>query len=220
MVEIVKPVVLPFQTGDLEAVYEETEKVVRRGGIVAVPTESSYGLGASPFDDNAVSRLCRLKGRPENKPILVLIGRTDQLPSLVTGIPPAASLLMKRFWPGPLTIVMPAAPKLGLALTAGTGTIGVRCPRHPALAALLRRIGPLTGTSANRSGQSPARTAQEVQAAFGDHIDLILDGGPTAGGPPSTVVEAIEHVRIVRDGAVDGREIKQALSDAGLVLRS
>jgi L-threonylcarbamoyladenylate synthase len=125
---------------------------------------------------------------------------------------------MDRFWPGPLTIVFPASPHLPAALTAGTGTIGVRLPAQPLLVKLLRATGPLTGTSANRAGASPARTALDVEQNLGSEVDLILDGGPASATLPSTVVEATEVVRLLREGPIGRTVLKAVLAQEGIEL--
>ncbi|MBM4123176.1 MAG: threonylcarbamoyl-AMP synthase [Nitrospira sp.] len=209
-----------LQGVNLEPVLEEAAAIVRRGGVLAMPTESFYALGASPFHEEAVRRLCRIKGRDERKPLLVLIADLAQLDSLVSDVARGASVLMRQFWPGPLTIIFPAAPSLPVSLTAGTGTVGVRQPADPLLQALTRLVGPLTGTSANRSGEPPATTADEVQAALGSELDLILDGGPTAAGLPSSLVQTVGSIRLLREGPVSRGEIEQALAGANLALVS
>lgn len=193
-------------------------RVIHDHGIVAVPTETFYGLAVDPFDAAAIGRLVHLKGRPDGKPLLVLIGDPAQLPALVQHISPLARVLMNAFWPGPLTLVFPAHPSIPSPLTAGTGTIGVRWTSCALLQPILQHVGPLTGTSANRSGAPPVCSARAVQEMFGDAIDLILDGGPTPGGPPSTVVEAGETVRVIRDGAVTRQMLRNVLETQGVSL--
>jgi L-threonylcarbamoyladenylate synthase len=199
-----------------EAAPKDAVRVLRNGGVIAMPTDSFYALGACVFDEAAVRRVCAIKGRRAHKPILVLIADRTQLPSLVARVPRAAEVLMDRFWPGPLTIVFPAAPRLPAELTAGTGTIGVRQPAHPLLQRLLRETGPLTGTSANRSGAEPARTAQDVAEALGSEVDLIVGGGPSSGSLPSTVVETVGAVRVLREGPIRRAAIEAALAEAGI----
>lgn len=193
----------------------EVAAVLHAHGVLAVPTESFYALGASPTDRAAVRRVRLIKGQEEAKPILVLLGDRAQAESLAGEIGAAARLLMERFWPGPLTLVVKAAGHLPVELTAGTGTVGLRHVGHPVLADLLRAVGPVTGTSANRSGQPPARTAHEVEAALGGDVDLILDGGMTAGGAPSTLVDTVNGLRLLREGAVPRARIAAVLSEAG-----
>jgi L-threonylcarbamoyladenylate synthase len=193
-------------------------RVLGAGGLIALPTESFYGLAVDPFDERALARLWKVKGRSEGKPILLLIGDESQLGSLVRSIPPAAEILMKVFWPGPLTIVFPAALGLSDAVTAGTNSVGIRLIAWEPLVDLLCRVGPVTGTSANREGLPPPRTAEEVQEGLGDALDLIIDAGPTPGGRPSTVIDVQGSIRIVREGAVERQAIAAQLALHGLHL--
>ncbi|MCC6139811.1 MAG: threonylcarbamoyl-AMP synthase [Nitrospira sp.] len=194
-------------------------RLVQAGGVLAIPTETYYGLGANPFDGTAVARLLSMKGRPDGKPILVLIGDRAQLQELVGDVSPAAQVLMEAFWPGPLTLVFASSARLPLSVTAGTGTVGVRHTSHAALAELLQRTGPLTGTSANRSGEPPVQTAAEVERTIGSLIDVIVDAGPTQGGLPSTVLSMCDGVRMIREGPIDRTMIQQALAARGFHLK-
>lgn len=193
-------------TRDLsEPSLREAADIVREGGILVFPTESFYGLGACPFDARAVRRIFDLKGRSfRTGPILVLIRSRADLAQLVAEITPTAERLMESCWPGPLTLVFRASGAVPSVLTAGTGTIGVRLSAHPDVQRLLEAVGgPLTGTSANRSGRPPATTAEEVERALGDSVDAILDGGATPGGLPSTVVDTtVTPPRVIREGRV------------------
>jgi L-threonylcarbamoyladenylate synthase len=182
----------------------EATTIVREGGLIAFPTETFYGLGVLPFNEDAVRRLFAVKQRAPVDPVLVLIRGREDLNDLVTEITPAADLLMNAYWPGPLTLIFRAAPKISTALTGGTGTIGLRFSSSTAVCRLLEELsGPLTGTSANRSGGFPATTAQEVEQALGSDVDLILDGGRTAGGLPSTVVDTtVTPARLIREGVL------------------
>jgi L-threonylcarbamoyladenylate synthase len=201
-----------------DTVIGDAARIVRNGGVIAVPTDSFYALGACAFDAAAVRRVCAIKGGREQKPILILIADRLQLDGLVTCVPPAAAVLMDRLWPGPLTLVLPASPRLPVALTAGTGTVGVRLPASSLLVKLLRATGPLTGTSANRTGASPSRTALEVELSLGGDVDLILDGGPATTVLPSTVVEAMEPARVLREGSIGRSTIKAVLAQEGIAL--
>jgi L-threonylcarbamoyladenylate synthase len=188
-----------------EAALSQAARVVRDGGVIAFPTETFYGLGVTPGDSAAVQRLFALKGRsPASSPILVLIRHRQDLESLTSEISPSAELLMKACWPGPLTIVFRASSRVPSLLTAGSGTIGIRLSAAPSLQRLLDVVGgPLTGTSANRSGALPAVTAEDVQVSLGVDVDLILDGGRTPGGFASTVVDTtVTPVRLIREGAL------------------
>jgi L-threonylcarbamoyladenylate synthase len=178
--------------------------VLEAGGTVAFPTESFYGLGADALDPEAVARVFRIKGRAESNPVLVLVDSVERALSLVAGAGTEVRALMARHWPGPLTLVLPAGPTVPPAITAGTGTVGVRVPGHPVTLALLRAAGRvLTGTSANRSGEPPPSCAEEVARQLPGLVDVILDGGPTAGGAGSTVADCtVWPPRILRQGPV------------------
>lgn len=197
---------------------ERMRRVLGESGLIVLPTESFYGLAVAPFDEQALAKLWRVKGRSEGKPILVLIGDRPQLEPFVQSISPAATVLMNAFWPGPLTIVFPAAAGLSDAVTAGTGSVGIRLSAWQPLGDLLRRVGPVTGTSANREGMPPPRRAEEVQHSLGDAVDLIIDAGPTPGGQPSTVIDARGPIRIIRDGTVERSAIAAQLASHGLHL--
>lgn len=212
------PQVERFHPSEVSALCGQVSAVLRRGGLVAIPTETYYGLGVDPFNPAALTRLAEIKGRPAHKPILLLIGAREQLAHLVDSIPPAATGLMEAFWPGPLTIVMPARAELPALVTAGTGTVGVRWTSSAALSDILRVVGPLTGTSANRSGESAARTAHEVQQALGDEIDLIIDAGTLPGGLPSTVIHVQEQAHIVREGTIARACLREMLRERGFSL--
>lgn len=171
---------------------------------MAFPTETFYGLGADALNHEAVARVFRVKGRPAEKPLLVLVDSLAMVAAVALEIPPRARRLMERYWPGPLTIILPARPEVPAALTAGTGTVGARIPSHPLALALVQAVGgPVTAPSANPHGAPSPTTAAEVRAALGDRIDFVLDGGPTPGGLPSTLVDASSApVRVVRLGAI------------------
>src|SRR5262249_22341939 len=176
----------------------------RAGGLVAFPTETFYGLGADALDPAAVARVFHAKGRPADKPLLVLVDSLVMAGEAVAGISERARRLMARYWPRPLTLVLPAAPRLPPAPTAGTRAIGVRIPGPP-LSLRPGRAGrpPPPAPSANPHGAPSPRTVAEVLAGLGDAVDLVLDAGPTAGGLPSTVLDLTAAVpRVIRPGAV------------------
>jgi L-threonylcarbamoyladenylate synthase len=179
-------------------------RILRSGGLVAFPTESFYGLGADALAPGAVERVFSVKGRPESKPLLVLVDSVAMAESLVSDLPSGARELMIRHWPGPLTLVLRAAARVPERLAAGTGTIGVRLPAHPVALALVTAAGrPLTAPSANPSDAPPPTTALAVRRYFEDVVDLILDGGATAGGTGSTVADCtVWPPRILRQGPV------------------
>jgi L-threonylcarbamoyladenylate synthase len=212
-------VIESYASADSTVFFPRIARLVQAGGVLAVPTETYYGLGVNPFDGAAVARLLSIKGRPDGKPILILIGDQDQLPDLVTDVSPAAQVLMEVFWPGPLTLVFSASARLPNSVTAETGTVGVRHTSHAALAKLLRQTGPLTGTSANRSGEPPVQTAAEVERTLGAMVDVIVDGGPTQGGLPSTVLSVCDGVRMIREGPIERAIIQQALKARGFHLK-
>ena len=209
-----------YSASTLERLARRVKAVTQRGEVVAIPTETYYGLGVDPFNPKAVDRLLALKDREAGKPILVLIGSLDQLSSLVQEVPSAASSLIETFWPGPLTIVFPARPSLPTSLTAGTGNVGVRLSSCRPLCELLERVGPLTGTSANRTGAPPAQTPEAVQETLHDEVELIVDCGPTPGGLPSTVVEACGSLRIIREGAIGRTALEALLQSRGFSLNT
>jgi L-threonylcarbamoyladenylate synthase len=182
----------------------DAARCLRAGGLVAFPTETFYGLGADALDPRAVDGVFHAKGRPADKPLLVLVDSIAMAEAVAAEIPPRARRLMARHWPGPLTLILFARPTLPPALTASTGTIGLRIPGHAVAAALVRAAGcPVTAPSANPHGGPSPRTAEEVLAGLGDRVDLVLDGGPTAGGPASTVLDLTgPRPRLVRPGAV------------------
>lgn len=162
---------------------------LKRGGIVAFPTETFYGLAVDPFCRPALVALFELKKRSTGKPILVLIENIEQLSLLAKSVPQQYVPLMERYWPGPLTLIFPAKSSLPVELTGGTGTIGVRISSHPLARELVRATGiPITATSANISGFPPPQTAQAVAEMFGPPLCYVLDGGKTTGGQSSTVV--------------------------------
>lgn len=187
-----------------EGALRRAAAVLAEGGLVAFPTETFYGLGAAALDAGAVRRVYAVKGRPEGKPLLVLVDSLLMVERLTTAIPPRARELMARHWPGPLTLVLPAAPTVPVEVTAGTGTVGVRLSPHPVARGLARALGgPVTAPSANPSGEAPPTTTAEVLRYFDGVIALVLDAGPTRGGPPSTVVDAtVDPPRVIREGAL------------------
>jgi len=187
-----------------QRVLDEAARVLGRGGLVAFPTETFYGLGAAALDRRAVRRVFEVKGRPASMPLLVLVDSEAMVGRVALEIPARARALMTRHWPGALTLVLRASAGLPAELTAGTGTIGVRLPAHATARALVRALGaPVTAPSANPTGAEPPTTAGAVLAHFGDALDLVLDGGPTPGGAPSTVVDVtVDPPRVIRQGAV------------------
>ncbi len=182
------------------------------GDIVAMPTDTVYGLAADPFRTGASDRLFRLKGRPRHLELPVLVAGEEQALSLCTAVPAAARRLMERFWPGPLTIVLPRRPDLAAELGEDDATIGIRCPAHPVPLALCALAGPVATTSANRHGQAPLTTAQAVAEHFGAEVALVLDAG-SCSGAPSTVVDCTgEEPKQLRAGPLPWEEVAAAAS--------
>jgi L-threonylcarbamoyladenylate synthase len=195
-------------------------EVLRRGGVVAFPTDTVYGLGASIFLPRAVERVFELKGRSRRQPLPVLVSSLDQVAGLAS-MPPQAAALADRFWPGGLTLVLVALEAAPGLVTAHSGKVAVRLPRHPIPLALIAGLGaPITGTSANLSGHPPARTAEEVREQMRDRVDLVLEGGPPPEGRESTVVDVTGKAPLVlREGAIPRAEIEECLGAALEVLR-
>ena len=180
-------------------------RVIEQGGVVAFPTETYYGLAVDPFNVAALTRLFEIKERSYGKAVLVLVRDQEQLPLLIQQVPTSFRPLLEVFWPGPLTLVFPARPGLSPLLTAGTDTVGIRVSSHIVAGRLLSSLAiPITATSANISGRSPAITAEQVEAQFGTAVDFILDGGETPGGKGSTLVGCGADGRclLLRDGVI------------------
>ncbi len=196
----------------------EAVALLRAGGIVAVPTDTVYGIAADMALPDAIERLFAAKGRPPEKAVAVLLADAAQAGELGV-VSAAAAALASRFWPGGLTLVLPVRPdaRLPRVLAGGAPTIGVRVPNHPTPRALAAALGPLPTTSANRSGEADARDAQEILERLGDSLALVIDGGPMRGGPASTVVDCtLEWPSILRDGAIPSSDIAAALTEAGV----
>jgi L-threonylcarbamoyladenylate synthase len=178
---------------------------LRQGGVVAFPTETSYGLAVDPDCVLAVEKLFSLKKRAAEKPLLLLIEKKEQLESVVQHVPDVYWPLMERYWPGPLTLVFPALATLSRRITGNTGTVGIRISPHPIAVELVKRFGkPITATSANISGFPPARSASELVEMFGESIDYIIDGGMTEANVCSTILGLQKgQIRIMRHGLID-----------------
>ena len=199
-------------------------EALRAGGVVAVPTDTVYGIGVWLETPGGIERLFAAKSRPPDKAIALLLADLDQAAE-IGELTPAARALAAAFWPGGLTLVVPRRidRPLPAALTGGDlapgaiPTVGLRVPNHDAPRALARALGPLPTTSANRSGEPEARDADEIERLLGGSIDLVLDGGPAGGGPASTVVDVTSEVpRILRPGAIDDDAISRCLASAAL----
>lgn len=179
---------------------------LQRGDCVAVPTDTVYGLAVNPADPAAVEQLFRLKGRDQAKKIPLLVPSMAAASDVLDQIPAPAAELVQRFWPGPLTLVLPAASSLSVHLKADDGTIGVRMPDCEPLLELLRQTGPLAVTSANRSGQPPASSIQEIEALFGADFPILEGAG--GGGVPSTIVRYRDSGwQLLREGKLSLQEL-------------
>jgi L-threonylcarbamoyladenylate synthase len=188
-------------------------KVLQNGGLVAFPTDTVYGVGALAFDGRAVESIYAAKDRPLEKAIPVLIGDAVDLERVGMNIPGTARKLTTRFWPGPLTILVPKRIDLPEAVSA-TETVGVRVPDHEVARELLRAAGPMAVTSANISGAKSPVTAQEVYEQLAGRIALIIDGGKTPGGVPSTLVDCTTpELKILREGPISLQELYSALNN-------
>ncbi len=193
-------------------------EVILGGGIVGLPTDTVYGIAVAIDSPAGIERLFAVKGRPPEKAIMVLADSLDQVAPLVV-VPPEARLLASACWPGGLTLVLAVRPglKLPVALSAGTPTLGVRVPNHPAPRALARAVGPIPTTSANRHGDPPALDGATVMATLGAALDLVLDGGPVRGGTSSSVVDcSAGPPRLLRAGAIAADALAAVLDDAEL----
>jgi L-threonylcarbamoyladenylate synthase len=184
-----------------------------RGEVIVFPTETFYGLGADALDAAAVERVVSLKGRQAASPIAVIVADREMLGRVVAEIPPAAQALMNRFWPGPLTLVLPARSQWPPPLLNRDGGIGVRISSHPLAARLVGELGrPLTATSANPSGKEPARTVGEAKTYFAGKVAVYVDGGKLSAEKGSTVVEVRPgELRMIREGEISAAEIREAL---------
>lgn len=186
--------------------------LLRQGGVVAFPTETVYGLGALAFDARAVARIFEIKQRPAFDPLIVHVAGRSMLSEVVAVIPPAAEVLIERFWPGPLTLVLAKRPAVPALVTAGLPTVAVRMADHPIARALLAAVGvPLAAPSANPFGHLSPTRADHVAAMLGDRVDLILDGGATRFGIESTIVAVEPRPALLRPGAIAVEEIEAAI---------
>jgi len=189
--------------------------VIRAGQLVVLPTDTVYGLGCDAFSSVAVQGLLDAKGRGRDMPVPVLVGSWSTMDGLVLGVPPEARKLVEAFWPGGLSIVLSHAPSLNWDLGDTRGTVMLRMPLHPVALELLREVGPMAVSSANRSGQPPATSATEAREQLGDRVPVLLDGGPTGAPMPSTVVDLTgDDPLVLREGAVSVAQIGEVLGSA------
>jgi len=197
---------------DIQKQVERGILILKQGGIVAYPTDTVYGLGACIGIRQAVERIYQVKERPRDIALPLLIADTAQISEVAETVPPDAWLLIRRFMPGALTVVLNKSEAVPDVVTAGGTTIAVRIPDHPVPVALIQGVGtPIIGTSANLSGRPSPLTAGEVHLQFGDNIDLIIDGGRCSGSRESTIVDVTGKIPVIlREGAISREELMQA----------
>jgi L-threonylcarbamoyladenylate synthase len=197
-----------------EAAIEAAARAVQRGGLVVLPTDTVYGIGADAFSSSAVRALLAAKNRGPDMPVGVLVGSWSTIDGLVLSVPRPARLLIEAFWPGDVSIVLPHAPSLSWDLGRSGGTVMLRMPLHPVAIELLREVGPMAVSSANVSGQPPAATAQEAREQLGESVSVYLDGGPSGEAVPSTIVDLSgDEPVVLREGAVSVAAISEALGE-------
>jgi L-threonylcarbamoyladenylate synthase len=195
--------VAPAPEASTRATIERAAALLRAGGVVAIPTETVYGLAANALDAVAVARVFEIKHRPSFDPLIVHVSNEAMLPVVAVAIPAAAYRLMERFWPGPLTIVLRKAPEVPGIVTAGAATVAVRAPAHPVARAIIERAGvPLAAPSANPFGRLSPTRAEHVWRGLGDAVDLIVDGGPCEYGIESTIIALDPEPALLRAGAI------------------
>ncbi len=202
--------VVPAASGQKEI--DEAVRCLGSGGVVVFPTDTLYGLGADVFSVPALERVFAIKGRPSGLALPVLVSCWDQVALVARDVPEAARRLARRFWPGPLTLVLPGLAQLPEQVTGGGDTVAVRMPAHWAPVALAGKLGkPITGTSANRSGEPDLLNLEAVEAQLGDQVDYIMRAGPAPEGIPSTVVDLTAgKPRLLRQGALPFQEVLAA----------
>ena len=194
----------------------EAASLIASGGVVAVPTDTLYGLAADPFSADAVERVFAIKGREAAHALPLIAADADQVAEQIGALGPIASRLAAAFWPGPLTLLLAAPTTLADAVSGGTGRVGVRVPAHAVARAICRAAGrPVTATSANVSGEPASADPDVVARALGDRVGLLVDAGRTPGGPPSTIVDVTGTTpRLVRAGAIEWEEVLACASGA------
>lgn len=200
-------------TASRGAALDQAVAALRRGEIIVYPTETFYALGADAFSDDALERLFAIKARQRDKPVALIAADSVMAFALAREVPPCARLLANKFWPGPLTLVMPARAGLPEALIGADGGVGVRVSPHPVARELCARLGrPITATSANLSGQSPAAVLGQASASFADKVKVFLEGGVLGAAKPSTVVTFDRGtIKVLRAGAISQQELSAAL---------
>ncbi len=189
----------------------EIGRIIASGGLAVIPTETLYGIATNPLDPGAVEKVYKVKRRSSEKPLL-LLASTPRAAFSVSKPSPVARLLARRFWPGPLTLVLPASPRLPPSLRGGGDTVGVRVPGNPVTLAILAAAGGLaTGTSANLSGRGSPRRLDEVDPEVLESVDIVVDSGELPGVPSTLVEESASGIRVIREGAVASSELASLL---------
>ena len=207
---------LPTHTPRLfHVAVQRAAELLRAGEVVALPTETVYGLAANALDSQAVKRIFQIKGRPAHNPIIVHVASLEMARHCVTSWPPLAEQLAKAFWPGPLTMVLPRAKEIPAVVTAGGATVGLRWPNHPFIQAVIRECGfPLAAPSANASSELSPTTAEHVRKSLADRISLIVDGGPSSVGIESTVLDlSVSPPRILRPGMIHEQALRAVVGE-------
>jgi L-threonylcarbamoyladenylate synthase len=205
-------------TGPDDPAIREAAAVLAAGGLVAFPTETVYGLGADGLNPEAVARIYAAKGRPATNPVILHVDGIASAMALASRWPAEATALAERFWPGPLTLVLPASEQVPAIVRAGGPTVALRCPAHPVAQALIKAVGrPLAAPSANRSQHLSPTLAGHVASSLGEAVDLILDGGPTEAGLESTILDLSgARLRILRPGPITPAELVPLLGAVDL----
>ena len=202
-----------LRSADLPGTIEEAAKLLREGQLVALPTETVYGLGANGLSENAVAKIFEAKGRPQDNPLILHIAEAAQMEAFCHDIPQAAYRLAEKFWPGPLTMVLPAKDIVPKRTTGGLSTVAVRCPDHAATRDIIRQAGvPIAAPSANISGKPSTTTALHVWDDHNGKLPLIVDGGPCRVGVESTIVDLTDsRPRLLRPGGITPEQLTQVL---------
>lgn len=199
-------------------IIEKAAAIIKNGGLVAFPTETVYGLGAHGLSGEAVAKIYRAKGRPSDNPLILHVAEIPMAVSLSRDLPTTAQLLMKTFWPGPLTLVVPRAAAIPREVTGGLDTVAIRMPAHPVALALIKAAGvPIAAPSANKSGRPSPTTADHVKADLTGRVDALLDAGPAGVGLESTVLDLTGAVPIIlRPGGVTYEQLQQVIPEVAI----
>lgn len=198
---------------DNGSAYEDAARLLREGQVVGIPTETVYGLGGNAYSEKAVKRIFEAKGRPQDNPLIVHISEFSEIYDLVREVPETAKLLAEKFWPGPLTMILPKADKVPLCVTGGLDTVAVRCPSHPVANKLIKITGlPIAAPSANLSGKPSPTRASHVYSDMQGRIPMVIDGGDCAEGVESTVITLATPIpKLLRPGNITISQLREAL---------